>query len=85
MLILSMSRKGQATSVTGIVVGVVLAIIISAIIVYDVGFPTLTAVNTSGNVPSGQQSNFSTVLLLLGVTVIIVALVGFMMLTRLVA
>ena len=77
--------KGQAPSLVTVVVGGVMALIISAIVVYAVGFPVLTALNTSGTIPTAQNANFGTVLLLLGVMVIIVALVVFLFITRLVA
>jgi hypothetical protein len=79
-----MKMKGQAPSLVTVVVGGVMALIISAIIIYAVGFPVLTSLNTSGNIPASQLPNFNTVLLLLGVMVIIVALVVFLFITRLV-
>lgn len=79
------SSKGQlGGSLVTIVVGAVMAIIITAIVVYAVGFPVLINLNTSGTIPASQQTNFNTVLLLLGVTVIIVVLVVFMRIAGLV-
>jgi energy-converting hydrogenase Eha subunit A len=78
-----LSRKGQAPSLVAVVVGGVLALIIGVIIIYAVGFPILTNLNSSGVVPASQNTNFSTVLTLLGVTAIIVALVVFMVIARL--
>jgi hypothetical protein len=66
----------------GVVVGGVLALVLGAIVIYNVGFPILVGVNSSGNVSTSQQANFNTVLTLLGVTAIIVALVVFMALAK---
>jgi hypothetical protein len=80
------SRKGQSASLISVVVGGVLALIIGAIVIYSVGFPLMTGINSTinqtGNAPANQFANFQTVLTLLGVMAIIVALVVFMSLAR---
>ena len=74
--------KGQAPSLVGVVIGAVLALVIGAIVIYSVGFPILTGLNDSGQIPASQNTNFGTVLTLLGVTAIIVALVVFMAIVK---
>lgn len=93
-----MNRKGQVAAPTlmGTVVAGVMALIIAAIVIYAVGFPVLTSLNTSTfnasgciltgtcSIPYSQQGNMATLFLLLGVMVIIVALTAFLFITRLV-
>ena len=76
-----MRTKGQSSSLVGVVVGGVLALVLGAIVIYNVGFPILVGIN--GSVATGQQTNFNTLLTLLGVTAVIIALVVFMALARL--
>ena len=75
-----MRTKGQSSSLVGVVVGGVLALVLGAIVIYNVGFPILVGIN--GSVATSQQTNFNTLLTLLGVTAVIIALVVFMALAR---
>lgn len=75
-----MRTKGQSSSLVGVVVGGVLALVLGAIVIYNVGFPILVGIN--GSVTTAQQTNFNTLLTLLGVTAVIIALVVFMALAR---
>lgn len=78
-----MFSKFRQAPLIGVIVTGVLALVMSAIIVYAVAFPVLTQLNSSGVIPASQNANFGTVLLLMGVMVLIVALVIFMIISRL--
>ena len=70
----------------GVVVGGVLALVIGAIIIYQVGIPIMNQVNATynltGGIPQNQSTNINTVYMLLGVCAIIVALVVFVSLAK---
>ena len=87
--------KGQAPSLVGVVVGSVLALIIGVIVIYAVAFPVLvqtnssyiTTVNASSKTGTMtdfafQQTNWATIMTLVGVMAIIIALVVFMTIAR---